>query len=110
MNHQPFTPSLASLTRERFSVSLKHAMDVARTRLLVATAIFSFGILIIGGRLFELTVSRHGEEPSIAEQDLTSGLRTGRADIIDRQGQIRPLLFMPMQNRLSMRKKQHKNC
>ena len=88
MNHQPFTPSLASLTRERFSVSLKHAMDVARTRLLVATAIFSFGILIIGGRLFELTVSRHGEEPSIAEQDLTSGLRTGRADIIDRQGQI----------------------
>jgi cell division protein FtsI (penicillin-binding protein 3) len=88
MNHQSFTPSLASLTRERFSVSLKHAMDVARTRLLVATAIFSFGILVIGGRLFELTVIRHGEEPSIAEQDLTLGLRTGRADIIDRQGQI----------------------
>ncbi|MBL9029945.1 MAG: penicillin-binding protein 2 [Caedimonas sp.] len=88
MNHQPFVPSLSSLTRERFGVSFKHAMDMARTRLLVAAAVFSFGILIIGGRLFELAVLRHGEEPSLAERDLTLGLRTGRADIVDRHGQM----------------------
>jgi cell division protein FtsI (penicillin-binding protein 3) len=88
MSEHPFTPSLASLTRERFSVSLKHGIDAARTRLLVIAALFSFGIIIIGARLFELTLLRKGEEPTLVEQDLALGLRTGRADILDRHGQL----------------------
>ena len=88
MTLHPFVPFQPNSTQKKFGAALKQALDVARTRLLVAAAVFSFGILIIIGRLVELTVIRHGEEPSIADQDLTKGLRTGRADILDRNGQL----------------------
>ena len=85
---ESFAPSLSHRIRQAFSLSLKQTMDVARTRLLVIAAVFSFGVLMIGGRLIDLTVFRHGEEPALTELDPAGGWRTGRADIIDRQGYL----------------------
>lgn len=85
---QPFSPSVASLTRERFGASLKKVLDVARTRLLVTAAIFTFGVLIIVARLVELTLIRPGQEPSLVGQHVSNGLQTGRSDIVDRHGQM----------------------
>ena len=88
MKDSSYNPSLNTSTRALFSASVREALDKARTRLLCIAALFSFGVLVIGGRLFELMVLRAGEEPSLVDQGVLSGLSTGRADIIDRQGHI----------------------
>ncbi len=88
MTSHSFVPFEPSSTQKKFGAALKQALDTARTRLLVAAAVFSFGMLIIVGRLIELTVIRHGEELSIGDQALFRGLQTGRADILDRNGQL----------------------
>ena len=88
MTPHPFVPFQSNATQKKFGPVLKQALDIARTRLLVAAAVFSFGILIIVGRLIELTVIRHHEESSMAGHDFTKGLSTGRADILDRHGQL----------------------
>ncbi len=69
--------------------SLKNAIDVARTRLLVMSAVFCFAIATISYRLLDLTVLRsEGHSSTLIGASLSEQLATGRANIVDRNGEI----------------------
>jgi cell division protein FtsI (penicillin-binding protein 3) len=77
-----------SFTSQKSRLALKDSLDTARTRLLMCAAVFIFAIVMIGGRLADLTLLRAGGEPPLADQEVLEGLNTGRADIVDRNGII----------------------
>lgn len=78
----------ALLNVQKMKMLQRGALDIARTRLLMASAVFVFAILAICGRLFDLTILRSTHEPTLAEQDLSKGFKTGRAEIVDRVGNV----------------------
>ncbi|MFQ6018687.1 MAG: peptidoglycan D,D-transpeptidase FtsI family protein [Kiloniellaceae bacterium] len=66
--------------------SATQALDTGRTRLLVAGVVFALAFLVVGGRLVEITLLTQGNEPRLAEAPSMAPLKTGRADIVDRNG------------------------
>ncbi len=64
----------------------KQAIDTARNRLLVTGAVFAAIFLFIGVRLVEVTMIQSGHEPRLAHERASQSIRTGRADITDRNG------------------------
>jgi cell division protein FtsI (penicillin-binding protein 3) len=64
----------------------KQSLDVGRTRLMVAGAVFALAFLVIGGRLIELSVVKPGGEPRQAAAGGEQSFQIGRADIVDRNG------------------------
>jgi cell division protein FtsI (penicillin-binding protein 3) len=88
MEFQSFSSNPSSFSRQKVISPFKGALDCARTRLLIASVFFCFATLIIAGRLFMVTVLRDGAEPALAEQDLSKPVYMGRANIVDRNGEI----------------------
>ncbi len=70
----------------RLEGTTKQALDIGRTRLLVAAVSFALAFSLIGWRLVDLGVMTDRHEPSIARSLSPDGLETGRADIVDRNG------------------------
>lgn len=64
----------------------KQAVETGRNRLLVAGAVFAAGFLVIGIRLVDVALLRSGDEPNLARARASEQIRTGRADIVDRNG------------------------
>lgn len=88
MEMLPFSSRSSPLNRQKTISPLKGALDCARTRLLIASVFFCFATFVIAGRLFMVTVLRDGDEPALAEQDLSKPVYMGRANITDRNGEI----------------------
>ncbi len=88
MELHTFSPSTSSFNRQKAIVPLQGALDCARTRLLIASVFFCFATLVIAGRLFMVTVLSDGAEPALADQDLSKPVYMGRANIVDRNGEI----------------------
>jgi cell division protein FtsI (penicillin-binding protein 3) len=66
----------------------KEVIEVGRNRLLVAGAFFAMAFALIAVRLVDIAVLRGLNEPSVAREASSTVLKTGRADIIDRNGML----------------------
>jgi cell division protein FtsI (penicillin-binding protein 3) len=67
----------------------KAALEIGRTRLLVAGAVFLLAFLAIGLRLADLALlSEAGEPTRTATPSAAEALETQRAEILDRNGQV----------------------
>ena len=64
----------------------KQSLDIGRTRLMVAGAVFALAFAVVGVRLVELAVFKPAGEPRIAAAGHEQNFRIGRADIVDRNG------------------------
>ena len=73
--------SIVKLEGER-----KQAIEAGRNRLLVAGTVFVAGFLMIGVRLVDVALLQSGDEPNLARERASDRIRTGRADIVDRNG------------------------
>ncbi len=70
----------------RIDGAAKQAVEVGRTRLVVAGTLFALAFAIIGLRLFDLMVLRGGAEPSLASTSGKVVVTAERASIVDRNG------------------------
>ena len=66
----------------------RRPLEVARTRLLVAAAIFMLCFVILGGRLVQLSVFGVNQEEKQIVAHETHMLALKRADIVDRNGTL----------------------
>ena len=74
---------------ERISVesTQKKALDVARTRLLVGSALMAAAFLVIGVRLVDVTIfNEAGPSRQANARNIAAEKRMDRADIVDRNG------------------------
>jgi len=87
-SHRP-RPAVAPPQRRDGTVQLdgnaKRAIDIGRTRLLVAGALFTVAYLVIAVRLVTVTLLSDGAEPRIAALP-TQPEQVERAEILDRNG------------------------
>ncbi len=74
--------------RIRFDGVAAQAMEVGRTRLLVAGVIFALAFAAVAWRLVDVSLLTGGYEPRIAGTADTPRLQSGRADIVDRNGVV----------------------
>lgn len=90
----PIAPAAGRL---RMDGTTKRAIDVGRTRLLIAATSFVLAYLVICGRLIDLGILQLGAEPRITdnrpvaemgEDGTLPELETTRADIVDRNGAL----------------------
>ena len=72
----------------RLEGAAKQALEVGRSRLLVASLLFAVAFLIIAGRLVSVALLTEGREPRLAGTPTPAALETERADIVDRNGVI----------------------
>lgn len=63
----------------------KESMELARNRLLVAVALFSFGFLVLGARILDLGLFERVVEAPL-NRDAGRTIVAGREDIVDRNG------------------------
>ncbi len=73
-------------SRIRLDGPTRQAIETGRTRLLVTGATFAIAFAVVGVRLVDVTVFKHGNEPRVAQSHRGTALTTGRADITDRNG------------------------
>ena len=66
----------------------KECLDVARHRLLVATALFAIAFSVIGLRLIDIGALRSGAEPRLTRVHAPASFRSERAEIRDRNGVV----------------------
>jgi cell division protein FtsI (penicillin-binding protein 3) len=66
----------------------KQAIEVGRNRLLVAGAFFAVAFALVAVRLVDIAVLRGLNEPSVVRESSSAVLKTGRADIVDRNGML----------------------
>lgn len=66
----------------------KQAIETGRNRLLVAGTVFAAAFLTIGIRLVDVALVQHGREPGLARERSAERIRTGRANIVDRNGAL----------------------
>jgi cell division protein FtsI (penicillin-binding protein 3) len=67
----------------------KAALETGRTRLIVAGLVFACAFLVVGLRLVGIVLLQDVEEPRLAATPSGSeALETGRAEILDRNGQV----------------------
>jgi cell division protein FtsI (penicillin-binding protein 3) len=74
------------LTIIKLEGARKQAVETGRNRLLVAGALFVAGFSMIGIRLVDVALLQSGDEPNLARERASEVIRTGRADIVDRNG------------------------
>ncbi len=65
---------------------VNHFIEVARNRLLLICAAFSFAFVLAGIRLLDVSIIGGLDEPSVISESARANLKTGRADIVDRHG------------------------
>ncbi|KZD07001.1 peptidoglycan D,D-transpeptidase FtsI family protein [Oceanibaculum pacificum] len=66
---------------------VKQAIDVGRTRLVIAAALFAMAFGAVGLRLADVTVMSRGGEPRLADAPrVAAPIQTTRAEILDRNG------------------------
>src|SRR5262245_9454506 len=70
------------------SRSLNEAIELARNRIVVGAICFSFVLGVIGLRLLNVMVLSPIGEPTVSALDAKPGFHLGRADIVDRNGEI----------------------
>lgn len=70
------------------SRALNHAIELARHRMVVGAICFTFILAVIAVRLINVMVLNPAGEPTVAELDVKPGFHLGRADIVDRNGEI----------------------
>ena len=63
-------------------------LETGRTRLLAAGVVFAMAFLVVGWRLVDIAVLSAGGEPRIAAAAPAAAARSGRADIVDRNGVV----------------------
>lgn len=66
----------------------RQAIEVGRTRMMVAASLFAIAYLVIAGRLFDLMVLKSTDARPPVSQSATVPLDTKRADITDRNGLV----------------------
>lgn len=76
----------SSTPRNRHKAVIAAALDVAKTRLLISVSLYLFCVVMVLFRLCDLMLLREGSEPTLAENDISRGIQTGRADVLDRNG------------------------
>ena len=72
--------------RKRQQRETSPALEIGRNRLLFTGAMLAAAFAVVALRLVDVTVLKGGDEPAIARSVAPAGLRTGRADIVDRNG------------------------
>jgi cell division protein FtsI (penicillin-binding protein 3) len=72
----------------RLDGAAKQAIEIGRTRLLVAGLVFAIAFSTISVRLADITVLQQGHEPRIAQATRPGAASTMRADIVDRNGEL----------------------
>jgi cell division protein FtsI (penicillin-binding protein 3) len=72
----------------RIEGTAKQAIEVGRNRLLVAGTFFAVAFALIAVRLVDISVLRGLNEPSVVQESASPVLKTGRADIVDRNGML----------------------
>ena len=63
-------------------------LETGRTRLLAAGVVFAMAFLVVGWRLVDIAAFSTSTEPRIAAAAPAASLRSGRADIVDRNGVV----------------------
>ena len=66
----------------------KRALKQGRIRLLVAGSVFALAFIVIAARVIDVSIFERPEEPRLAEERGTLPQKTGRADIVDRNGML----------------------
>ena len=64
------------------------ALETGRTRLLISGTVLILGFAVVGVRLVNIALFQDALEPRAAHAPHASELRMGRADIVDRNGEI----------------------
>ena len=64
------------------------ALEIGRTRLLVAGVVFALAFSVVGGRLIDVAVFNEGAAPHAARSGASAQTRLARADIVDRNGAV----------------------
>jgi cell division protein FtsI (penicillin-binding protein 3) len=72
--------------RKRQQRETSPALEVGRNRLLFTGAMLAAAFAVIAVRLVDVTMLKDGNEPSIAQAAAPGAVKTGRADIVDRNG------------------------
>ena len=88
MTGSPRPDTQAPCAPGRADGGIKHAIETARTRLVLAGLLFSALFIILSFRLFDVTMLRQGAEPNLTASRETPRLRVERADIVDRNGVV----------------------
>jgi cell division protein FtsI (penicillin-binding protein 3) len=83
---QPCTPLQGASGRR--DNRLHAALETGRTRLLIGGAVMMMGFGVVGLRLIDIALLQEAREPRVARAPSASEMRTGRADIVDRNGEI----------------------
>ncbi|MBM3481890.1 MAG: penicillin-binding protein 2 [Alphaproteobacteria bacterium] len=83
--HEP--PPLSVDPEQRLSEArARRPIEMARTRLLIAGAVFALCFVVLAGRLLEIGILKEGNARSDGGARLTSDAAPGRVDIVDRNG------------------------
>ena len=72
----------------RLEGNTKQALETARNRIVFSGIVFALAFSVISWRLGELSLSRSGNEPTIAREAAPRQLATSRAEILDRNGVV----------------------
>jgi cell division protein FtsI (penicillin-binding protein 3) len=80
--------SVDAIPTVRIQGNAKQAIEVGRNRLLVAGVFFAFAFTLVAVRLVDIAVFRGIGEPSVMRERSATVLKTGRADIVDRNGML----------------------
>ena len=78
--------NLSSQSSMKLDGVVNHFIEVARNRLLLICAAFSFAFVLAGVRLLDVSIIGGLDEPSVISESARANLKTGRADIVDRHG------------------------
>ncbi|WP_193182834.1 peptidoglycan D,D-transpeptidase FtsI family protein [Nisaea sediminum] len=66
----------------------RQALEQGRTRLLIAGSVFALAFSVIAARVVDVSVFDRGAEPNLAQESSNLAHKTGRADIVDRNGML----------------------
>ena len=72
--------------RRRLEPPVPPAVEMGRSRLLIAGALFATAFAVIAVRLVDVTLLSEGNEPRLAQSTGIASHQTDRADILDRNG------------------------
>ncbi|MDA0342552.1 MAG: penicillin-binding protein 2 [Proteobacteria bacterium] len=72
----------------RIEGNAKQSIEVGRNRLLLAGMFFAAAFTLVAVRLVDIAVFRGVGEPSVVRESSATVLKTGRADIVDRNGML----------------------
>jgi cell division protein FtsI (penicillin-binding protein 3) len=84
----PQGDSVDAIPTVRIEGNAKQAIEVGRNRLLVAGVFFAVAFTLVAVRLVDIAVFRGVGEPSVMRESSATVLKTGRADIVDRNGML----------------------